>query len=234
MTVPCPTAVRARPSRNPSSFKRPQQRRVSSRARLVSRSCRPRRSHAARRSAGASAPSPSGSARFDDLGRFEQVLVGVGLLALAHDAAPLLERIAAADQRGVDDEPAAGFDPALELRAARVVDVPAPSRKHEDGIAARRRRATRAARSSRRASRRASAPRRTGSWPRRRAAASAPRPRPIRCCRDPRATSSTNGTTRITVERARSSHAAPSRSSAAANSPHSACDGARRRRRRAP
>ena len=43
-----------------------------------------------------------------------------------------------AEQRGVDDEPPAAFDPTLELRAACAVDVPAPRRKHDDSGAARR------------------------------------------------------------------------------------------------
>ena len=205
-------------SKKPSSSRSPTASALApSRASSHSRNCRP---------IGAATPRPSSArrhlverhARLDDLGRLKRILVGIGLLALARDAAPLLERVAAADQRGVDDEPAAGFDPALELRAPRVVDVPAPRREHDDGVAAACRRATRAARSSRRASRRASAPHRTGSWRHRRAAASVSRPRPIRCCRRSTPRRAARTATRTMASALGRLHAAPLRSSAAANS----------------
>jgi hypothetical protein len=75
----------------------------------------------------------------DDLRRLEQFLIRRvhGLVALAHDAAPILERVGAADQSAVDDEPAAGFDPTLELCPPRVVDVPAPRRENDHRIGGR-------------------------------------------------------------------------------------------------
>src|SRR6185503_14232101 len=72
------------------------------------------------------------------LGRPKRILLAeIVLEALVPDAGPGLEVVAAADERGVDDEAAAGLDPLFEPALPSGVDVPTPCRQHDDGGRAR-------------------------------------------------------------------------------------------------